>query len=86
MLLPYKNRSEAGREPVNALQLYANRPAVLVLALPRGCVPVAYEVAKTLNASLDLMLVRKLGLPGHEELAVDAIATRGSCVLNAEVI
>jgi putative phosphoribosyl transferase len=86
MLLPYKNRSEAGRELANALQLYANRPDVLVLALPRGGVPVAYEVAMALNASLDLMLVRKLGLPGHEELAMGAIAMGGSRVLNAELI
>lgn len=86
MLLPYKNRSEAGRELANALQPYANRSDVLVLALPRGGVPVAYEVATALDASLDLMLVRKLGLPGHEELAMGAIATGGVRVLNAEVI
>jgi putative phosphoribosyl transferase len=78
MELPYKNRSQAGRELANALQPYANRPDVLVLALPRGGVPVAYQVAKCLNAPMDLMLVRKLGLPGHEELAMGAIATGGS--------
>jgi len=86
MLLPYKNRSEAGRELADALQLYANRPDVLVLALPRGGVPVAYEVVKALNVPLDLMLVRKLGLPGHEALAMGAIATGGIRVLDAEVI
>jgi putative phosphoribosyl transferase len=86
MLLPYKNRSKAGRELAKALQPYANRPNVLILALPRGGVPVAYEVAKALNIPLDLMLVRKLGLPGHEELAVGAIATGGIRVLNTEVI
>jgi putative phosphoribosyl transferase len=86
MELPYKNRSEASRELANALQPYANRPDVLVLALPRGGVPVAYQVAKTLNAPMDLMLVRKLGLPGHEELAMGAIATGGIRVLNAEFI
>jgi putative phosphoribosyl transferase len=86
MALPYKNRSEAGRELADALQPYANRPDVLVLALPRGGVPVAYEVAKSLNAPIDLMLVRKLGLPGHEELAMGAIATGGIRVFNAEVI
>jgi putative phosphoribosyl transferase len=86
MLLPYKNRSQAGRELAEALQPYANRPDVLILALPRGGVPVAYEVAKALNIPLDLMLVRKLGLPGHEELAVGAIATGGIRVLNTEVI
>ena len=86
MELPYKNRSEAGRELANALQPYANRPDVLVLGLPRGGVPVAYQVAKSLNAPMDLMLVRKLGLPGHEELAMGAIATGGIRVLNAEVL
>jgi putative phosphoribosyl transferase len=86
MELPYKNRSEAGRELANALQPYANRPDVLVLGLPRGGVPVAYRVAKSLNAPMDLMLVRKLGLPGHEELAMGAIATGGIRVLNAEVL
>jgi putative phosphoribosyl transferase len=86
MLLPYKDRSQAGRELADALQPYANRPEVLILALPRGGVPVAYEVAKALKTPLDLMLVRKLGLPGHEELAMGAIATGGIRVLNAEVI
>jgi putative phosphoribosyl transferase len=86
MELPYKNRSEAGRELANALQPYANRPDVLVLGLPRGGVPVAYQVAKSLNAPMDLMLVRKLGLPGQEELAMGAIATGGIRVLNAEVL
>jgi putative phosphoribosyl transferase len=86
MLLPYKNRSQAGRELAKALQPCANRPDVLILALPRGGVPVAYEVAKALNIPLDLMLVRKLGLPGHEELAIGAIATGGIRVLNTEVI
>jgi putative phosphoribosyl transferase len=86
MALLYKNRSEAGCELVEALQPYADRRDVLVLALPRGGVPVAYEVAKSLNAPMDLMLVRKLGLPNHEELAMGAIATGGIRVLNAEVI
>jgi putative phosphoribosyl transferase len=86
MELPYKNRTEAGRELANALQPYANRPDVQVLGLPRGGVPVAYQVTKSLNAPMDLMLVRKLGLPGHEELAMVAIATGGSRVLNAEVL
>jgi putative phosphoribosyl transferase len=86
MRLPYQNRSEAGRALAEALQPYANRLDVLVLALPRGGVPVAYEVAKALGAPLDLMLVGKLGLPGHEELAMGAIATGGIRVLNAEII
>jgi putative phosphoribosyl transferase len=86
MPLPYKNRSQAGSELAEALQPYANRPDVLILALPRGGVPVAYEVAKALNTPLDLMLVRKLGLPGREELAVGAIATGGIRVLNTAVV
>jgi len=65
---------------------YANRPDVLVLALPRGGVPVAYEVAKALRAPLDIFLVRKLGVPGHEELAMGAIATGGVRVLNEDVM
>jgi putative phosphoribosyl transferase len=86
MELPYKNRTEAGRELANALQPYVNHPDVLVLGLPRGGVPVAYQVTKSLNAPMDLMLVRKLGLPGHKELAMGAIATGGIRVLNAEVL
>src|SRR5215216_7316460 len=65
---------------------YANRPDVLVLALPRGGVPVAYEVARALNAPLDIFLVRKLGVPGHEELAMGAIASGGMRVLNEDVV
>ncbi len=68
------------------LKTYANRPDVLVLALPRGGVPVAYEVARALNAPLDVFLVRKLGVPGHEELAMGAIATGGVRVLNKDVV
>ena len=66
--------------------MYAHRPDVLVLALPRGGVPVAYEVARALNAPLDVFLVRKLGVPGHEEAAMGAIASGGIRVLNDEVI
>ena len=65
---------------------YANRPDVLVLALPRGGVPVAYEVAKRLGAPLDIFLVRKLGVPGHEELAMGAIASGDVRVINDEVV
>jgi predicted phosphoribosyltransferase len=64
------------------LSAYANRPDVVVLALPRGGVPVAYEVARALNAPLDVFVVRKLGVPGHEELAMGALATGGVRVLN----
>jgi predicted phosphoribosyltransferase len=86
MPLPYKNRTEAAGQLADLLQAYANRPDVLVLALPRGGVPIAYEVARRLNIELDLMLVRKLGVPGHEELAMGAIAPGGTQVLNEEVI
>jgi putative phosphoribosyl transferase len=65
---------------------YAGDPDVLVLALPRGGVPVAYEVAQTLSAPLDVFMVRKLGVPGHEELAMGAIASGGIRVLNEEVL
>jgi len=82
----FRNRSDAGRQLANQLTAYANRPDVLVLALPRGGVPVAYEVARALNAPLDVFLVRKLGLPGHEELAMGAIATGGVRVLNEDVV
>jgi predicted phosphoribosyltransferase len=83
---PYGDWSEAGRLLAAELAAYANRPDVLVLALPRGGVPVAYEVARALNASLDVFLVRKLGVPGHEELAMGAVATGGVRVLNDEII
>jgi predicted phosphoribosyltransferase len=82
----FQDRREAGRILARKLSAYANQPDVLVLALPRGGVPVAYEVAEALNAPLDLFLVRKLGLPGHEELAMGAIATGGMRVLNQEVV
>ena len=68
------------------LAAYANRPDVIVLALPRGGVPVAYEVARALNAPLDIFLVRKLGVPGYEELAMGAIATGGVRVLNDQLV
>jgi predicted phosphoribosyltransferase len=83
---PFRDRSEAGRLLATRLAAYANRPDVLVLALPRGGVPVAYEVAKALGVPLDVFLVRKLGVPGHEELAMGAIATGGVRVLNEQVV
>jgi len=82
----FANRTEAGELLASKLVAYANRPNVLVLALPRGGVPVAYAVAKTLHAPLDIFLVRKLSVPGHEELAMGAIAGGGVRVLNDEVI
>lgn len=84
--LPFENRIQAGRLLAQALAKYANRPDVIVLALPRGGVPVGFEVAQTIGASLDIMLVRKLGTPGHEELAMGAIASGGVSVLNSDLI
>jgi predicted phosphoribosyltransferase len=73
----FQDRFEAGRVLASKLRHLANRPDVVVLALPRGGVPVGYEVAKALNAPLDVFVVRKLGVPGHEELAMGAIASGG---------
>ncbi len=83
---PFRDRYEAGRQLATKLSAYAERSDVVVLALPRGGVPVAFEVARTLDAPLDVFLVRKLGVPGHEELALGAIASGGVRVLNAEVV
>src|SRR4051812_25051736 len=82
----FRNRSEAGRLLAGALEQYKDRPDVIVLALPRGGVPVAYEIAKALNVPLDVFMVRKLGVPGHEELAMGAIASGGIRVLNPSVV
>ena len=82
----FHDRREAGRLLAAKLAAYANRPDVIVLALPRGGVPVAYEVARALNAPLDIFLVRKLGVPGYEELAMGAIATGGVRVLNDQLV
>ena len=82
----FRDRTHAGRELARRLTRYAGRPDVVVMALPRGGVPVAYEVARALEAPLDVLLVRKLGVPGHEELAMGAIASGGVRVLNPEVI
>jgi putative phosphoribosyl transferase len=83
---PFANRREAGVELASHLREYAGRNDVVVLALPRGGVPVAFEVAQALNAPLDVFLVRKLGLPGHSELAMGAIASGGVRVLNDDVV
>jgi len=82
----FDDRADAGRELARKLQAYAHRPEVLVLGLPRGGVPVAFEVAAALGAPLDVFLVRKLGVPGREELAMGAIASGGVRVLNEDVI
>ena len=84
LLLP--NRTEAGRLLASQLEAYANRADVLVLGLPRGGVPVAFEVAKVLQAPLDICLVRKLGVPKRKELAMGAIASGNVMVINDEVV
>jgi putative phosphoribosyl transferase len=82
----FQNRSDAGQFLAEKLTEYANRSDVIVLGLPRGGVPVAYEVARKLRAPLDIFVVRKLGVPGHEELAMGAIASGGVRVLNNDVL
>jgi predicted phosphoribosyltransferase len=82
----FRNRTHAGRRLAEKLAAYADRPDVLVLALPRGGVPVGFEVARALGAPLDVFLVRKLGVPGCEELAMGAVATGGGRVLNDEIV
>ena len=82
----FRDRSDAGRQLAARLTHYAGRDDVRVLALPRGGVPVGYEVAEALAAPLDVFLVRKLGVPGHEELAMGAIASGGIRVLNQDVL
>ncbi|WP_025041952.1 phosphoribosyltransferase [Nitrosospira briensis] len=85
-VLYFADRAEAGKRLAEALVGYAGRTDVLVLALPRGGVPVAYEVARTLAVPMDLWLVRKLGVPGQEELAMGAIAGKDTRVLNRDII
>lgn len=83
---PFRDRVEAGRVLAEELAQYAGRDDVIVLALPRGGVPVAFEVARALHAPLDVFVVRKLGVPGHEELAMGAIASGGVLVIEPEVL
>jgi predicted phosphoribosyltransferase len=82
----FRNRLDAGELLANRLAAYAGRPDVIVLALPRGGVPVGYAVAKAMRAPLDVMVVRKLGVPGHAEFAMGAIASGGEYVLNRELV
>ncbi|WP_114833893.1 phosphoribosyltransferase [Aquicella lusitana] len=82
----YRNRKEAGKILARALSAYAGQDDVIVLALPRGGVPVAFEIAKALQAPLDVFIVRKLGVPGHSELAMGAIATGGTAVFNEDIV
>lgn len=83
---PFTDRREAGRELASRLAHYKGRDDLVVLALPRGGVPVAFEVARALGAPMDVFIVRKLGLPGHRELAMGAIASGGVRVLNDDVV
>src|SRR5919106_5930622 len=82
MAARYRNRTEAGRRLAAELRGYAGRSDVIVLGLPRGGVPVAYEIARALQAPLDVFIVRKLGLPSHPELAMGAIASGGVRVID----
>src|SRR2546422_10550761 len=86
MMTQFHDRTEAGKLLAQQLTAYANLHDVLVLALPRGGVPVAFEVANALHAPLDVIVVRKLGVPGQEELAMGAIATGGIRILNKDVV
>lgn len=81
-----KNRFNAGHQLAEALSTYREVPDLLILALPRGGVPVAYEIARELGAELDILMVRKLGAPFHPELAMGAIASGGARVFNTDVI
>lgn len=86
MTTRFRDRREAGEILAWKLQAYADRPDVVVLGLPRGGVPVAYEVARSLHVPLDVFVVRKLGLPNHEEFAMGAIASGGTRVLNRDKV
>lgn len=86
MPLVFQNRAQAGQMLAAKLALFADRNDVIVLALPRGGVPIGYEVAQALHAPLDVFVVRKLGVPGQEELAMGAIASGGAIVVNEDVV
>lgn len=83
---PFRDRAEAGEQLAARLSAFADRDDVIILALPRGGVPVGYEVAQALHVSFDVFVVRKLGVPGHEELAMGAIATGGVRLVNHDVV
>jgi putative phosphoribosyl transferase len=82
----FRNRQQAGQILASRLEKYANREDVIVLGIPRGGVPVAFEVAKALNQPLDIFVLRKLGIPGYEELAFGAIGSGGVRVVNANLV
>src|SRR5438105_5324606 len=82
----FRNRTEAGRRLAAKLNAYAGRDDVIVLGLPRGGVPVAYEVARLLRVTLDIFIVRKLGVPGYQELAMGAVASGGLRVVNQDLV
>jgi len=82
----FQNRAEAGQQLASHLEKYANRDDVIVLAVPRGGVPIAFEVARALNLPLDIFVLRKLGVPGHEEFAFGAIGSGGVRVLDGQVV
>ncbi len=86
MIMQFRDRREAGQVLAQRLSNYSQRPGIVVLALPRGGVPVGHEVARALQAPLDVFVVRKLGVPGQEELAMGAIASGGVRVLNGNVV
>lgn len=86
MIAPYHNRVEAGHVLALALKQFRNRKDAILLALPRGGVPVAYQIAEALHLPLDVLVVRKLGLPGHEELAMGALAQGDGIVFNSDVL
>lgn len=82
----FKDRQDAGKKLAEKLKAYKGQQDIIVLALPRGGIPVGFEIAKSLEVPLDIFIVRKLGVPGHEELAMGAIADGGIIVLNEEII
>src|SRR5271170_5471303 len=82
----FQDRTDAGRTLAKKLSHYVDRKDIVVLGMPRGGVPVAFEVAQSLRVSLDVFIVRKLGVPGQEELAMGAIASGGIRVLNQDVV
>ncbi|MHB1310717.1 MAG: phosphoribosyltransferase [Gemmatimonadaceae bacterium] len=86
MLHLFEDRADAGRQLAAQLMGYAAHPGVIVLGLPRGGVPVAFEVATALGVPLDVFMARKLGVPGHAEIAMGAVATGSVCVLNEEIV